>query len=182
MIKTKLLTCSLLLMSSLPQAQSISETLSKCGKQGDSLKRLVCYDRLAAQINIPTEQEVLPATKATAPVLALKIPSKTSIPPTPVSEKTAEKAKIGRDNFGMEHKIRLKDVPDKIYAIISLIKKNAHKNLLLTLDNGQRWKQSGSDSLRLKVGEQVYVERGAIGSFFLSKEGVNRRMRVKRVN
>jgi hypothetical protein len=173
--------CSLLLMTGFAQAQNVNEALTDCSKELDSLKRLVCYDRLAAGIPSPPLKRALPEeTKTIAPELKAKIVAKAPIPVmpvTPATQKTAEQAKIATSDFGMDHKVK----QDKIYATLTAVTKTPLKKLLLTLDNGQRWKQTDSGSLRLKVGEQVYVERGALSSFFVSKEGVNKRLRVKRI-
>ena len=177
--------CSLLLMTGFAQAQNVNEALTDCSKELDSLKRLVCYDRLAAGIPSPLLKRALPEeTKTIAPELKAKIVAKAPIPVmpvTPATQKTAEQAKIATSDFGMEHKVKQDKMQDKIYATLTAVTKTPLKKLLLTLDNGQRWKQTDSGSLRLKVGEQVYVERGALSSFFVSKEGVNRRLRVKRI-
>jgi len=176
-----LIICSLCLTIGLAQAQSASETLVNCSKEQDSLKRLVCYDRLATGLNKPV-QTVLPkvAKMAKNPPADLKV-SKVSTAAEPARVKEAEKIKMAADNFGIKRKTEREDTADKIYAKVSVITKGPYKNLLLTLDNGQRWKQTESGYLRLKVGEQVYVERGALGSFFLSTDDVNRRLRVKRI-
>jgi len=53
---------------------------------------------------------------------------------------------------------------------------------VLTLENGQVWRQVGSSSQpRLKPGDTVTIEKGALGSFILKKQGSNRSLRVKRI-
>lgn len=52
--------------------------------------------------------------------------------------------------------------------------------MLITLDNGQVWKQVDSSSLRLRVGDAVEIERASLGSFMLKKQGSKRSMRVSR--
>jgi hypothetical protein len=80
----------------------------------------------------------------------------------------------------MERKIAEEKAADKIYAQVSSITKDHYGKLSVELDNGQSWKQIDSSKLRLKVGERLYIERGVLGSFFMSKDDVNRRVRVKR--
>lgn len=54
--------------------------------------------------------------------------------------------------------------------------------LIITLDNGQQWRQVGSDRLRLTNNDTVVIERGMFNSFLLKKAGQNRSIRVKRTN
>lgn len=181
MNKSTLVICSLMLVTGFAQAQSVSEALTNCSNESDSLKRLVCYDRLAEGLKPGAEQALPQEAMVTRPVLKAKTAAKAHTPATPARPEVAKKTKIAADNFGMEHKTKIENAKEKIYAKLTSVKKGPYKNLLLTLDNGQRWKQTDSGSMRLKVGEQIYVERGSLGSFFLSKEGVNRRLRVKRI-
>ncbi len=69
-----------------------------------------------------------------------------------------------------------------IQAGISRIDKSSRGQRTLTLDNGQVWRQVGSSSQpRLKTGDKVIIERGALGSFVLKPADSNRSMRVKRL-
>lgn len=52
--------------------------------------------------------------------------------------------------------------------------------MIITLDNGSQWQQKDSQPLRLTVGMEVTIESGFLGAFFLSHDGVNRRIKVKR--
>jgi len=62
------------------------------------------------------------------------------------------------------------------------VKKAPYGELIIELDNGQQWRQVGSDSLRLKKQDVVVIERGVFNSFLLKVEGQNRSIRVKRTN
>ena len=61
------------------------------------------------------------------------------------------------------------------------MQKTPYGKLIITLETGQVWRQTNSTSLRLKPGQEVYVEEGALGSYFLGKESSNKRIRVKRL-
>ena len=47
------------------------------------------------------------------------------------------------------------------------MKKPLYGELIIELDNGQQWRQVGSDSLRLKKQDVVVIERGVFNSFLL---------------
>jgi hypothetical protein len=50
----------------------------------------------------------------------------------------------------------------------------------LTLENGQSWKQFDNTKIRLKAGQQITIARGALNSFYLTQDGSNRKMLIKR--
>ncbi len=77
----------------------------------------------------------------------------------------------GRDNSGE---------PQSLNAVVTKVKKNAFKKLRITLDNGQEWKQHDSKRFSLAKGDKVTIEKGVLTSYFLTKEGSDLRMKVKR--
>ncbi|AQQ67975.1 hypothetical protein Mag101_10240 [Microbulbifer agarilyticus] len=84
--------------------------------------------------------------------------------------------------FGQEEKRAIQEAPESITATIEIAKKGAYGKFTFTLDNGQVWRQTDSGRAIWRGGEQVTLERGALGSFFMRKtEGGGRGLRVKRV-
>lgn len=84
--------------------------------------------------------------------------------------------------FGQEQKQAIEEAPSSITATITKATEGAHGKYLFTLDNGQVWRQAGSSSRSIwRGGEQVIVERGALGSFLMRKKTGGRSLRVKRV-
>ncbi|MBU2179069.1 MAG: hypothetical protein KJ930_06490, partial [Gammaproteobacteria bacterium] len=55
------------------------------------------------------------------------------------------------------------------------------KKLVITLENGQQWRQTDQAQLNIQAGDRCTVKRGALGSFLLGIEGVNKKIRVRRV-
>jgi hypothetical protein len=164
------------------QAQTISNLIVNCGKETDSVKRLVCYDSLAKKIakNPPVTQNIkshVPIKESTASATS----APTSTAETSVTSENQSEAMSGAvSRFGMERQIAREEADDIIYAHVSSIKKDYYGKLSVELDNSQTWKQSDSNRIRLEVGERLYIQRGALGSFFMSKDDTNRRVRVKR--
>jgi hypothetical protein len=60
------------------------------------------------------------------------------------------------------------------------VQPSGYDRVLITLDNGQVWRQVDSSSLRLRVGDAIEIERASFGSFMLQKTGSKRSMRVSR--
>jgi hypothetical protein len=163
-----------LMITGASQAQTLAEALQGCTDEADNLARLTCFDRLVKQ------SESDSASKTTV---------KKALPPAPEipnirGKKQQVKADINTkkvEKFGLAHKPAANSKLNKIVAIITNVSKDPYGKLIISLDNEHVWKQSDGDRFHLKAGEQVYVEEGALNSFFLSKESVNRRIRVKRL-
>ena len=155
----KKLTLSLLvLLSANSFAQEINtQALKACSMIENDFKRLVCYDKIIAGKNIDVS-----ATKA--PVVVEQT-------------KTITKEK----EFGLEHKNISENSDSEQVALAKKVKKSLHGELVITLDNGQVWRQIGTDSFRLKADNEVIIMRGALNSFLLKKAGSNKTIRVKRV-
>ncbi|MFC6632064.1 hypothetical protein [Microbulbifer taiwanensis] len=83
--------------------------------------------------------------------------------------------------FGQEQQRIAEEAPESIDATIAEVQKIAYGKLLITLDNGQVWRQNDSGRVHWKGGDTVTLERGLFGSFFMKAEDGGRKIRVKRV-
>ena len=84
--------------------------------------------------------------------------------------------------FGQEQKQVIEEAPDSITATITEATKGAFGKYTFTLDNGQVWRQAESSRSAIwRGGEQIVVERGALGSFLMRKTTGGRSLRVKRL-
>lgn len=147
----------LLCSSPLLHAQStLTSQLEQCRTEQNALKRLVCYD----EINTRTAGSPAPQT----------------------AERTHAVTNPPADNFGKEHRQVAADPVDQLYATVSDISFSPRKELIITLDNGQIWRQNGSGQFPLQTGERIYIKRGLLGAFYLGKDGRNRTLKVVRSN
>ena len=61
---------------------------------------------------------------------------------------------------------------EQLTAKVAELSTLPHGELQLTLDNGQVWQQKPGDrSMRVKVGDEVTIKRGSLGSFLLTSHG-----------
>ncbi|MCQ8847731.1 hypothetical protein NQT74_03995 [Alteromonas stellipolaris] len=169
----------LLLVSVLPfsaflaQAETVGEALAKCSETKNSLQRLVCYDRVEKQVNrLSGTQAGIPVTPSNTPTVASERRRE-----MPVNQAPAPKD----EQFGLEHKVKTETLADTFAGTVTKITKTARGKLILTFDNGSVWQQTTDTTLKVKEGETVLIERGLLGAFYLKKEGLNKRMKVKRV-
>lgn len=178
-MKTQLLSITALLCAlsaSQVHAESIGEAMEKCRNTDNSLKRLMCYDGVAKSLNqyegVDAQVSQLRAYKPNNNV-------QTNSRPT-VADQQVQSSEPTND-FGLEHKRDLTEAASEIAVTINAIKKSLRDKYVLTFSDGSVWQQTDQTYLRLKEGQAVSVERGLLGAFYLSVEGLNKRMKVKRV-
>jgi|TARA_B100001059_G_scaffold35165_1_gene28217 hypothetical protein len=63
-----------------------------------------------------------------------------------------------------EHKNIAKENDSSISSTVSAIKEAAYGELIITLENGQQWRQIGSDGITLKEDDNVVISRGVFNS------------------
>lgn len=163
------------------QAETISEALFKCSKESNSLKRLVCYDRLTQQAKGYTDVE-LPRNIATGNVNVPRV-SRSQSPETSESPTTiAVQPRTAEQRFGLSEKVEYQDKDlDVLTLTLQDIKKDPRNKRSFYLENGQVWKQTDDASILIKSGDTAIIEKGLLGAYFLKKEGTNRRVKVKRI-
>ena len=152
------------------------QALQACTFVENDFNRLLCYDNTMAgkSLSKPTTTKTLtPSTNNAAPAVA-------AATGTAVAGEQIVKTK--NEDFGLEHKEVSKDNDDEISAVVTSVKEAPYGELIINLDNGQQWRQVGSDRLRLATNDTVVIERGMFNSFLLKKAGQNRSIRVKRTN
>jgi hypothetical protein len=152
--------------SSLANQNSVlSDGLSRCMQVVDNQQRLECFDQLSNKTIVPL---------STLPVEEVKeVAAK-------VEYAQQEEAKR-IDDFAKE---TLKDPQEEVEGItgtISNLKKLIRGQWVIDLENGQKWQQTDTATLKLVIGDRINLEKGSFGSVSLSKEGLNRTIRVKRL-
>ncbi|WP_417344816.1 hypothetical protein [Ferrimonas sp.] len=130
-----------------------AESVVNCASLNDKLDRLVCFDKLGK-------------------------PAHAGIPAKPAAPQAAAPADAD-ERFGLSDK--RPEEPEAIKASINKLKKDPYGKFIVTLDNGQVWKQIDSKRFRLKQDKPVTIEKASLGSFMLTQEGSSKSARVKRV-
>ncbi|TKB56096.1 hypothetical protein [Ferrimonas aestuarii] len=133
--------------------------MANCQKFEDKLDRLLCFDELAGK-----------QPQAVAVVAPVSKPA-----PTPAAQTAS-----AEDRFGMP-KVEAEDEAQSLSATVSKVKFDAYDRFIITLDNGQVWKQAESRRYKIKPDYKVTIEKAALGSFLLIAEGRGGSTRVKRV-
>ncbi len=143
------------LMSVNVQAQSVTDAqLASCAKIENPLQRLVCFDQLSDGKAPVTTQRVQPGQQSGS----------------------------AEDKFGREHIEDDRAAPEKIFVEIVDKSKDVYGYWVIDLSNGQRWRQTEAATFQLPDDGDYYIERGVLNSFFLGRQGINRRIRVQRID
>ena len=156
-------------------AEAPGEELRACRDLADDQARLACYDdavdRRAKSEDSGPESS---AENAAAPAESAATP--TSISQEDLFGKTSTEVERTVEEATGSERI------DSLSATIAKLQKYGYNKVLITLDNGQVWKQVDTSTLRLRAGDSISIERAALGSFMLRKPGNGRRMRVSRID
>lgn len=177
---------ALILFCALPLAAAENDW-QRCRHIADPSTRLRCYDQLA-DTAITTPAITAPAAAATA------VNSPTPVTPNPnqnptaavvpaqgvISEPTVARMQTEAE-FGLEQVTRTQELDVIVSRILGEFR-GWQPKARITLENGQVWQVSdGSEGVFRLQDPVVRIERGALGSFFLRIDGINKAPRVKRV-
>ncbi len=166
-MKLAIAALSMLLTAPFTQAANLHDELKTCAKLQDSQTRVVCYDNVVSGIDRYTET-------AKAAVTTASHSKKLGI------ETITNQRADHNDDFGIEHKVVVKAKADKLIASVTQAKKSLRGKWIVTLENGQQWKQFDNTKFKLKAGEKVTIERGALNAFYMGKDDTNKRILIKR--
>jgi mannose-6-phosphate isomerase class I len=153
--------------AALPQPASAQDplgSLMECRSESDDARRLACYDR---------------EVDRRAPVPATEAASAPAAPTLTPEERFGRTGAMNREEADRRYQ-ESRELAE-LNATATEIWTRADGLMVVTLDNGQIWKQVRPDSMfRLKVGEKVRIQPAAMGSFILSGSS-KRSTRVSRL-
>lgn len=162
-------------------ATELLQELIDCLDMASSVARLDCYDQLVDRNTTSTSDSADTGTDdSDAPAAA-----------APAAASATAASKVSQEElFGMSATEVRKSVQeatgatkiDEIAARVSAIRDPGTGYIVISLDNGQVWKQTDHSRLRLSDDDQVTIRPAAFGSFMLRKIGRKTTMRVKRIS
>ncbi|SEI04562.1 hypothetical protein SAMN05660691_03060 [Rheinheimera pacifica] len=167
----KVILAALIAVTSLPVAAiPLEQALELCRAEQNALRRLSCYDAIPAvtATTVTPNNTATPATTTAAAPAAAVAATNTTVQKQPAAD------------FGIEHRKVDEDAPDQLYLSVKEVRYSPRKELIVEFDNGQIWRQNGTDYYKIAAGEQHYIKRGALNSFFLGNDINNRTIRVRR--
>jgi hypothetical protein len=194
------------LMTVEADAASLSQDrLVACAGMPDSAARLACYDREVAPVarevagraraSRPAAPEPEPATTPAPEPATVPLPASATVPapapttiPLPATATVPAPPTSSAASFGQEQLTRDQRAASKeeltLHARLSSQKSAGPGLFNLYLDNGQVWRHEDQVSgSYLKDGEAITIEKGALGSYKLTRDAGKPRnwIRVTRV-
>jgi len=146
--------------------------------------RLACYDEIASPGAADEARDVVTPTSTAAAAIAGSATRETApvtgtgtadISPEDMFGRTAdETTRMLEESMDVESL-------DALEATVEQMTRDRFGKLSITLSNRQTWKQSDSSRINLRVGDEVHIERAALGSYLLEKKSGSTSIRVKRI-
>lgn len=176
-----------------PAAEDTVQRAQRCASIGDSLERLVCYDRIfaagqgggsagntsaapvrpvapAASTSPVAPTPPAPATAPAAPASGAAVAQAPAPTPAPASSAPARSAEFGADQLRRGGKDE-EEAPRTLTATVQELRETRPNVFRITLDNGQIWQQMDMDSLfHVQVGDTVEINRGRMGGYRMSRK------------
>jgi hypothetical protein len=140
-------------------AEVTSDALLACANETDDVRRLRCFDGVVAGLRrAPAAPS---ATAAAAPNASPPTASpRTSAPPVSPEDKFGARGDLDREK---------RQALSELIATVTEVSTRPLGELVVTLDNGQVWAErtAANSKIKVKVGDTVKIESGALGSFLL---------------
>lgn len=171
------LTSSIGLLSSV-DANEITENLKKCAEIKSDNERLSCLDELIA--SLPNDEKIFINRDERVQENEKNSSSSKTLSAAKGSGADEQNSITAEALFGIENKEK-KIVVEKIYATVVKVIESRLRDTKYHLDNGQVWAKKDSSRLKIRNGDKVYIERGALTSFYMGTDGQNTRTRVARL-
>jgi hypothetical protein len=180
--------------------QPVTIDVSRCIHIKSAIERLTCYDELADQaqqtrsdLEAADLSERVSDSASDAPVTMVEqegVAATAVVQPSqvkeevPVTEQTINQTgRVIEENFGLPPE-KQEDEKDliELHSAISHLREYVPSRYLITLENGQVWRQMVGTRYRLEVGDKVRIYPSRWGeSFRLSAEGLKGFIQVERV-
>jgi hypothetical protein len=151
------------------------ETLFGCRKIEAAAERLACYDRVVDL----TRRDIEPAAPEGAPWA-----SSLAQAPEDDADRTLRERLFGRsagENAAALRRTFGVEAPTRIESKAAAVARTADRRVEVTLENGQVWQQEEMRPFSLRAGDPVEIDTGALGAYYLRRNGKGREIRVRRV-
>ena len=188
-ITARIATFLLVTVAATAQADALTDELAVCRDLPSTDARLICYDNAVdrnkqqARTSPPTSSTPQPAPAAEAPAAPAPAPAAaatTSIAPAPELSQEELFGKSGDEVQQAAEEVSGTARIESLSATVAKLQKSGNGKIVVTLDNGQTWRQSDTTDLRLRAGDEIRIRRALLGSYMMQKVGSKRSMRVKR--
>ncbi len=158
---------------------AMNAQLQECARISKDSRRLKCFDKLARK---SAADEPSAAIVSAAPATAVDpAPKPAPAQPVTAAAPASERMVVTEADFGLENK----RIAESIQHIVTRYDGDFtgwSGKTLFRLENGQVWKQAQNGRVSYRASRpEITIKRGALGSFRMAVEGLNRTVRVERI-
>ncbi|MCB1647618.1 MAG: hypothetical protein KDI36_19305 [Pseudomonadales bacterium] len=155
-------------------ANSLTGKIGACRQISNASERLICFDALADKLQQTTPSATIHRTGRQK----LMQPEQSTSTSVTQAEELFGKSETERREI--LEKERGAETTTSLTAGISKVVRNHRGQLIISLDNGQRWQQTDDRRYLLSSGDNVIITEGIFGGYQLRKTDASRTIRVRR--
>ena len=162
-------------------AETVSDALLQCANQSNSLQRLVCFDKVVQNLRDydSVDAVLIPRAQISSNQSGAIEQANKTLPSADTSDEPDSVQSFGKPKRS-ENATYLVD--GDLHSTIAEIIEQQGRRLRFVLANDQVWeKTSGGTAGLPRIGDEIIIRRGALGSFFIRKKDANRSFQVKRI-
>ena len=157
-------------------SQSLHDAVEDCREIVDDTQRLACFDKMAKNVERYTHAAPIATTEKQG--LKSEVALSRDVENAPITQSMVEQPSV---EFGLEGRRDRENYIDEKSLIITSISQTVRGKNRFTFNDNSVWQQTDNKFLKLSVGQKVQIERGILGAFYLGVEGLNKRLKVKRL-
>ena len=161
MIRTVSIALAVLsVMAASAWADPSPQTLHACAVMKDSAERLACFDRAMVETPPPPAQSQQPT----------KVPAATTATPPGAGRAQPSPEQFGEENLPRNLRPLKAEDETTLLSRIKAMRAMGPETYAISLSNGQVWRQEEGSHVALffHVGDDVRIEKGALGSYHMS--------------
>lgn len=175
-------------------ADAVPESIRQCATFTEPARRLACLDAALQQLGVPVAAAPASAVPAVSPAGAAGATAATGATAAAGTTAAAGAAAMPtgpaltpEQKFGATGELKQKQEPkpqepvlEQLTANIREVRQGASGHYVVTLDNGQVWRQVTPADMMMRPGESVTIKPRTLGSFWLI-DASGRGSRFKRI-
>lgn len=177
----------LLVQAALAQPESQAPTAKACAQLADDAQRLICYDRAIAAADAQAAAAIA-RNQQEAEARAAAARQREQEKAAEAQRRAAEQAAQAKlDAFGASTLPPDRRAPDPVETIqtvrarVAETSQDAYGALVLTLDNGQKWRQTDATTIpHVRPADEVLIQKRSLGSYRLTFVRQSRAISVQR--
>lgn len=165
-------------------AQSLRDTLSPQDFERAGLGKLTPEElrALSELVQVKASRDAIAGTAASSASQPATATSSAAPQDEAVASLPRGEAAFGREAKAVEVVRRAQNAPDKMEARIKGPFNGWHGNTEFHLENGQVWRQSEPGEFVINLDSPVItIRKGFLGTYFMTVEGYNSRVKVQRL-